>query len=210
MPDVPIHVIKLGGSLLDLPDLPQRWSEFASSHLIGRPLLIVGGGRAADTVRDFDRRFDLDETAGHWLAVQAMAFNARLVASVLPQASLTSTQSQMRANWQENGVAVLDPIAHLEGAEQVGPGVPHRWSYTSDSIAAHVAISFQAVRLTLLKSTLPDGPDQLDGTINTKDVAEAGLVDGCFSDASRDVPSMDIVNLRHDSPSSTAARCVLR
>lgn len=210
MPDDQIHVIKLGGSLLDLPDLPRRWSAFAAAFLIGRPLLVVGGGRAADTVRDFDQRFDLDETAGHWLAVHAMAFNARLVASVLTHAKFTSTRSQMLAAWQENGVAVLDPITHLEAAEQEGRGVPHRWSYTSDSIAAHVASSFHAVRLTLLKSTLPDSPNEIDGLVDTKDVAEAGLVDACFPDASRDVLSMDIVNLRHDSPSSAAARCVLR
>ncbi|HAW32424.1 MAG TPA: acetylglutamate kinase, partial [Planctomycetaceae bacterium] len=41
-----ISVLKLGGSLLDLPDLKDRLSEFLAQLQDRRPLLICGGGSA--------------------------------------------------------------------------------------------------------------------------------------------------------------------
>ncbi|MDC0274171.1 hypothetical protein OAK91_05515, partial [Planctomycetaceae bacterium] len=66
-------VYKLGGSLLDLPDLGQRlmrlWSRRPEEE---RRLLIVGGGKFADVVREWDARFGLGDEDAHELAVMSL------------------------------------------------------------------------------------------------------------------------------------------
>jgi hypothetical protein len=87
--------------------------------------------------------------------------------------------------------------------ESEGVAIPHRWTFTSDSIAAHIAARMGAGRLTLLKSTLPQsecGPACAAGL---------GLVDADFPEASAGLPSVELVNLR-STRHGAAERCVLR
>lgn len=195
------HVIKLGGSLLDLPDLVQRFEAFARAHVHSSALLVVGGGRAADVVRAFDRQYGLDESQGHWLAIGAMQFNAQLVAAVLPDARMVAGPAECQAVWNRDPqprrgrgrgtcLAVMDPVAWLRRREAQGVTIPHQWTFTSDSIAAHVATQLGAARLTLLKSSLPAG------ACSVAAAAASGLVDAHFERASASLAHIDVVNLR--------------
>src|SRR5262249_50947889 len=79
-------VVKVGGSLYDLPGLGARlraWLERLPSREV---LLVPGGGPAADVVRDLDRLHRLGEEAAHWLALRALSVNARFLAALLPGA----------------------------------------------------------------------------------------------------------------------------
>jgi 5-(aminomethyl)-3-furanmethanol phosphate kinase len=227
-----IHVIKLGGSLLDLPDLvarfefwrcaeagvelsvcleagavnrpPQQWPEphpgvgstpGAVPGAGAKAALVVGGGDAADVVRQFDARYKLGPEPSHWLAIRAMQFNTFLVAAVLPDCRLVGSLRECEAAWHGGKLAVIDPLAWLERDDRAGLCVPHRWSFTSDSIAGYIGGRLGAQRLTLLKSNLPvtdrDRPPQpLAGTV----------VDEDFADAAGDVPRVDLVNLRVQPP----------
>ncbi len=202
-----ICVIKLGGSLLDLPDLVARFEQFRAALIDGPALLVVGGAESAELVRAFDRQHHLGEERGHWLAVRAMQFNAHVIAAVLPQAKMAHDVSEAKAAWNENKLAIVEPLAWLEKEEAIGFGVPHRWSFTSDSIAAHIATRIAAARLILLKSTLPPR-----GECGPACAAGLGIVDADFPLASKDVPAIELVNLRHESlaTDAAAARCVLR
>ncbi len=182
MTEPAIHVVKVGGSLLDLPDLPARLEQFIGS-LPQRVVMVIGGGRAADLVRAFDQMHQLDETTGHWLAVRAMQFNAHMLITQLPNARLAGDIDDCRAAWAANKVAMIDPMTWVDD-------VPHRWTFTSDSIAAHIALRLRAMKLTLLKSTLPKGD------CGVACAAGLGMVDEDFEAASRDVPHIDLVNLR--------------
>ena len=77
-------LVKLGGSLLDLPDLGPRLAAFLNAQPPGPPLLVVGGGAGADRIRELDRagRFYRADQA-HWLAIRAMTSNDRRVAAML-------------------------------------------------------------------------------------------------------------------------------
>lgn len=189
----PIHVIKLGGSLLTLSDLVARFEAFCSQYLTGHGLLVVGGGEPAETVRFFDRHVGFDETTGHWLAIRAMHFNAHLVAHALNGARLVESFEACGELWQAEKLALMDPLPWLMKAEEAGRGVPHIWAFTSDSIAAHAAAECRATRLTLLKSTLPEAPCTIQRA------AGEGVVDSCLPDAAASLPTVEMINLRDDA-----------
>lgn len=197
-----IHVVKLGGSLLDLPDLAARWSAYRDDELAGqRCVLIVGGGRAADMVRWFDQHAGFDETTAHWLAVRAMQLNAHIMAAALRDAVLVADPAACEAAWQAGRLAVVDPLVWLQHEAAAGVHIPHRWQFTSDSIAAHVAQRLGAAKLTLLKPALPASE-----TCTLTEAMEAGLVDDCFPEAARGLPQVALVNLRQPG----RPRCRLR
>ncbi len=72
-------VFKLGGSLLDLPDLALRVRQVIGQRSNSSALIVVGGGAAADAVRDQDRQHNVGDERAHWLAIEAMERNARML-----------------------------------------------------------------------------------------------------------------------------------
>lgn len=196
-PTIPLRVIKLGGSLLDLSDLPDRFNryrQFLSEQGEQHLLLIVGGGDAADAVRHYDKQYNLGEHDGHWLAIRAMAFNAHCVARILGDCEIVTAVSDCQKVWNAGKTAVVDPLPWLQGMEKKGFTMPHRWSFTSDSIAAVIAVDLRAEVLTLLKSTLPLTP------LSIAQASTAGLVDGDFPLASQGAKRVELVNLRANPP----------
>ena len=200
------EVIKLGGSLLDLPDLPTRLAAFRAQHVNAGALLVVGGGEMAEAVRRFDRAHGLDETAGHWLAVRAMALNARMLMHVLDDAQLVGEASECETVWHARRLAVMEPVGWLAAAERAGEAVPHKWQFTSDSIAAHAAQRLGAARLTLLKSTLPK--QMAGGQATLAQASAEGVVDEQLPRVVAAGRTLDVrlVNLRD----TATPRCALR
>jgi len=198
-----IHVVKFGGSLLDpsgLPDLIERFEHWRHRELQGPTLLVVGGGVSADVVRDFDAAFHLGEERSHWLALRAMQFNAHLFAAVIPNTAIADGLEACERIWRSGQLAIADALPWLERDEARGIAVPHRWSFTSDSVAAHLATQLNASRLTLLKSTLP--PPETTRQMAT----EIGIVDASFAEASASLPQIEMVNLRSSQPTSLHLR----
>jgi len=178
------HVVKLGGSLLDLPDLRDRVQEWGADPLAAKTVFVVGGGRAADTVRHLDATHGLGESIGHELAVAAMAINARAFAALMHWRIINDPAEA------KPGAAVIDPVAALAALEETGVTFPRRWSFTSDSIAALIGRAAKAERLSLLKSTLPDAP------IDVAQAAANGLVDDDFPTFSEGIERIVAFNLR--------------
>ncbi|QDT15577.1 amino acid kinase family protein [Alienimonas californiensis] len=153
-------VVKLGGSLLDLPDLAGRLGEVLRNE--PRALVVVGGGAAADAVRDWDRSHRLGEERAHRLACEALGLTARFVSELLPGAERVSTRDAARDAWGRGATAVLDLPRFLEREEPLdGHAPPHTWDTTSDTLAAWVARRWPARRLALLKSC-ERRPDAVD------------------------------------------------
>jgi len=78
-----VRVVKLGGSLLELPGLPAVLRSWFARQPPAVSLLLVGGGRFVAALREADRVHRLDAEACHWLAVRAMGWTARLVQSLV-------------------------------------------------------------------------------------------------------------------------------
>ena len=80
-------VVKVGGSLYDLPDLGRRLRRFLASLDTDNRLIVPGGGPTADVIRAFDHDHRLGPQTSHWLALRACALNAHFLALLLPGAS---------------------------------------------------------------------------------------------------------------------------
>jgi aspartokinase-like uncharacterized kinase len=106
-------------------------------------VVVPGGGSFADEVRRVDRRFQLTDSAAHWMAILAMDQYGYLLQQLAPGAALVRRRGEIR----RGRLNVLLPTARLLRADPL----PHSWDVTSDSIAAWVARSLRVRRLMLVK-----------------------------------------------------------
>lgn len=169
-------LVKVGGSLLDLPDLGTRLRELPG--ILGHPCrLLIGGGEAADLIRRLHRTHDLDSAASHRLAIAAMDLNAAVVREMLGNSSAES---------------VLSAVSEVAACEASGLAVPASWDVTSDSIAAFAARRRRCP--LLLAKSLP--PPQ-----SVAVAAARGIVDPYFVTANAGRP-IGWINLRMTDPIS--------
>lgn len=186
-------VLKLGGSLLDLPDLRRRIDDVLLHYRRFPLLLVVGGGAAADLVRDWDRRHELGDEIAHRLALETMTLNARCVAAVINDAELVESPQQWAACRERGRVGIVNAAEFVPTLERTtGQTLPQNWDVTSDSISAWIAGWMQADRLVLLKSVdLPEDDRLSPG---------CSLVDAAFSTMCRGVQCVEWINLRAEAP----------
>jgi aspartokinase-like uncharacterized kinase len=150
-----LRVVKVGGSLYDLPDLGRRLRAVLEELGPGGRLVVPGGGPTAAVVRAFDRDHGLGDEAAHWLALRACSLNAHLLLRLLPGARLVRHPAECR------GVAILDALAFVQGDDGRPGALPHHWGATSDSVAARAA-AVAGAELVLLKSVTLPGPLDCD------------------------------------------------
>ena len=192
----PIEVIKLGGSLLDLPDLCTRVARLWANETIAHHVVLVGGGALADVVRTWHQVRPLQEPAAHWACATLMDVNTRLLSSQLPTSTLCDYGHALDRRISKPGETFLLVESFLRDFEPTAPGVklPTSWRVTSDSIAGRLAIVLGAQQLTLAKSSLPNG----DAHLSVKDLAEVAYVDRFFPQLSDALPHVVFANLRSD------------
>jgi aspartokinase-like uncharacterized kinase len=192
---LPLRVIKLGGSLLRLPDLAVRFYGWRVAQQTAIDIVIVGGGSFVDSLRATQLERGLADMTCHWLAVQAMSKNAAAVAKMFPDSKLSDNMDSVRRDTSSPKLVVFDSAEFLHCDRGAG-SLPTNWDTTSDSIAARVATCCGADELVLLKSALPEQ----DWTL--ADMSKVGFVDRHFAVATADLPLVRIVNLRDASFSS--------
>jgi aspartokinase-like uncharacterized kinase len=190
-------VIKVGGSLFDLPDLGPRLSRFLAELGSPRLLIVPGGGPTVEAIRQLDRHHRLGEEASHWLALQALSLNARFLAHLLREhsAAITGELVELPGLWERRALPIVDPFPFAL-ADDACPGrLPHSWETTSDSLAARLANVTGIGRLVLLKSSA------LAAGMNWTDAARHGLVDTNFAAIADSISSpaleIQVVNFRH-------------
>lgn len=175
-------LIKVGGSLLTLPDLAERLQTLITALEADQILLICGGGQAADAVRNWDRIHGLSDQASHWLAIDSLALTASLLVEVLPHAALARSRQVADSMGSAGPVAVLVPRPILEELDDATHRrLPVGWDCTSDSIAAWIATQWDVKSLVLAKSV--DVPST-DGTAadGTSTESDCPPVDSCFQE----------------------------
>jgi aspartokinase-like uncharacterized kinase len=167
-------VVKVGGSLHDLPQLGdclRRWLEDLPTR---RVLLIPGGGLAANWIRTVDRLDHLGEELSHWLALRALSLVAEVLAARLGSAKVIVNIEDRESAWHAALAPVLDIYGFARADEMRPDHLPHRWDVTSDALAARAAVVAGMPALILLKSvSLPAGCDW-------PEAARQGIVDPIF------------------------------
>lgn len=185
-----LTVIKVGGSLFDLDDLEGRLRAVLAEHG-PRVLMIAGGGKVVDVVRELDQRHRLGDQTAHDLALWGLDFTAILLCAFLPECALMWRPLELELNWAGGRVPVLKPAVFLDAFDrQRSDALPASWRITSDSIAARVAVILAADHLVLLKSApAPVGSSRAAA-------ARLGLVDPCFPEIARTIQRVSYINLR--------------
>jgi aspartokinase-like uncharacterized kinase len=194
----PLWVVKVGGSLFDMPDLATGLASWLTRTIPSehRVVLVPGGGPTTDVIRDLDRIHQLGEEASHWLALRALTLNAHFLAQLLPGSRMLA---HPRDEFAPGRVHLLDAHAYCwrEWEQPLGPVLDACWATGSDVLAAHVALIGAAKRLILLKST---GVEQ---TNDWRDAASRAQVDAQFpvwlKEAGTHLEVIS-VNLRADVP----------
>ena len=187
----PVVIVKLGGSLLDWPEWPERLTAFLASLPDLQPVLVVGGGRFADVLRGLDQVHGLGEARSHALAMRVLDTTAHLAAALLPGSVVITDPAEIPWIWDEGNLPILAPRRFLDRDDHDSPDpLPHAWTTTTDSIAARLARHLRAA-LILLKST-PAPPENPDWPT----LARLGLVDPEFPRAVAGVAKVSIVCLK--------------
>jgi len=192
MSDALVHVVKVGGSLLDFVPLPAAIREYLAATAPGPTVLLAGGGELCDVIRRHDRCYGLGEEASHALCVQLLDVSAAMLSRLLPEAPFLADWEALkrRLELENPSPVVFGPSSFLGDVEPRLPGrpLPRNWSTTTDSIAARLAESLDA-ELVLLKSA-PPPPGSLG------ELSAAGYIDGDFPHAARPLHRVTLVNLR--------------
>ncbi len=193
----PVRVVKVGGSLFDLPDLAGRLRQWLSRQSPAHHLLLAGGGPLADQVRQWHALSPLEEKVAHWMCVDLLTVSAHLLHARLPEIPLIEDDRLLCQRVGLRGCTIFGPAVWMRHGEPKLPGtsLPPTWEVTGDSIAARLAVVLGAEELVLMKSTLPK--KGLDGGIRA--FSAAGYVDSMLARLVEELPPIRLVNLRAKS-----------
>lgn len=185
----PLKIVKLGGSLLGLPDCVERLTNLLST--LSNAVVVAGGGRAADRVRRWDESGLFSSHEAHWMAIAAMSFNSLQLAESSDRFQLVTSREECANITCQQMTPVLDVMSLLRTNDAFSK-IPESWDVTSDSICVFIAREWNA-DLCLLKSVDP-GPDP------------AKHLDHFFCDAAGSPGRFDWINLRSDTLKSHVVR----
>jgi 5-(aminomethyl)-3-furanmethanol phosphate kinase len=163
-------VLKIGGSLSRgpaLPDLCREISRLGKRHSL---LIVPGGGKFADQVRETCHQYGLNETSAHCMALLAMDQYGYILNQLIENSYLSPDLFAARETAESGRPAILLPSTIVI---QSNP-LPHSWQVTSDTIAAWVAQAACCPRLVLLKDVdgLMTAGKELITEISTENLAE--------------------------------------
>jgi aspartokinase-like uncharacterized kinase len=140
-------VIKIGGSLAEDPErlraLCTKLSDFAKKYAI---IVVPGGGRFADVVRDFDQRFILSSGISHRMAILGMDQFGLLLSQSIPDSCATYLLSDAKQLSEIRVVPIFLPSRLMFKEDPL----ENSWDVTSDSIAAYVAGRLHVVKVLLV------------------------------------------------------------
>jgi aspartokinase-like uncharacterized kinase len=140
-------VIKVGGSLAENPErlraLCRKLGELAKKYAI---IVVPGGGKFADAVREYDQRFNLANGVSHRMAILGMDQFGLLLSNITPNSRVFHRLENAKELSEAETVPIFLP-SHWMFQEDP---LENSWDVTSDSIAAYVAARVHAGKVVLV------------------------------------------------------------
>ncbi len=164
-----LTVLKIGGSFINQTDLKELKIIIKAIKDINNHKLIIvtGGGKAADFVRDYDNKVQLKDSSSHFAAIAAMELNSYLISDFFDDFSFFSTDFIFSK--KTNIFLALDYYRKFDP-------LPHSWNVSSDSIALELSQRLKADNLFLIKQrTIKNNL-----TIKSRSAAADRLIDNYF------------------------------
>ncbi|RCW89076.1 hypothetical protein DER71_10216 [Halanaerobium sp. DL-01] len=158
-----IKVIKIGGSFFssDIFNSLKKILKDISALDIKGLVFTAGGGKSADLIREFDRKYDLNDSSAHFAAISAVEINAYMLSSFLNDYTFlnaadgdfnkTGDGEFNKSKIEKNKISIFLPSAYYRKYDPL----PHSWDVSSDSIALELADRACAEELILLKARDP-------------------------------------------------------
>jgi hypothetical protein len=139
-------VLKVGGSLAEYPaSLRSLCKKLASLAKVHKILIVPGGGRFADIVRNFDKAYGLSNRVAHEIAVLAMDQFGLFLSDITPNSYVTYSLEKAK-NSRSGTLPIFLPSRLIFRKDPL----EHSWDVTSDSIAAYIAGRLHAKKLILV------------------------------------------------------------
>lgn len=140
-------VIKVGGSLSEKPDalkaLCTELSKIAKEYSV---VIVPGGGKFADAVREYDKKFRLPPLVAHRLAIVAMDQYGIVLSQLLLDSRMCNTLEDAQNFSEASKVTILLPSRFMFQDDALEAS----WAVTSDSIAAYIAGKLNAKKVILV------------------------------------------------------------
>ena len=160
-------VVKIGGSLQESGCL-SAWLNCLVKFGAGRVVIVPGGGKFADAVRQDQIKYGFDDVKAHKLALLAMEQYAQLLNSIVPELQCVSDLDSINSCLRNNQVPVWLPYKMIEGEKEI----PASWEAGSDALAIWLAKQLDSQSVILVKSVkLPKHFS------DAKELAGLGLID---------------------------------
>ncbi len=147
------------------------WLAMLADAGASRVVIVPGGGRFADAVRQAQTQWRFDDLAAHNMALLAMAQTAHLFCALNPALQRCDEEARLADVLQRGRTAVWSPI-DLQRDRQ---GADTGWDTSSDSIALGLALRLRATRLIVVKSCT------VDASATLAQLSAAGIVDRRFA-----------------------------
>jgi 5-(aminomethyl)-3-furanmethanol phosphate kinase len=184
-------VVKVGGSLAPDPKtlrgLCSKLVEYSKDYKI---VIVPGGGRFADVVRDYDKSFTLSQTTSHKMAILGMDQYALMLSDIMPKSRLVNTIPEIEEFSRFEVAPILMPSS-LMFAENP---LENSWDVTSDSIAAYVANRLRAAKLVLITNVdgifKKDPREHVDSQLIRKITAEKLLMENQRTSVDKFLPKL--------------------
>ena len=139
-------VLKVGGSLAEDPDslarLCQELGVLANNHRI---VIVPGGGKFADTVRELDKTYSLSNTVAHKMAILAMDQYGFFLSDITPNSYVSYSLEEV-GNSAKGTLPIFLPSKLIFREDPL----EHSWDVTSDTITAYIAQLLNAEKLILV------------------------------------------------------------
>ncbi len=139
-------VLKVGGSLAEYPaSLKKLCKELASFAKNYEILVVPGGGKFADVVRDFDKNYNLSNTMAHKMAILAMDQFGLFLSDITPSSYVSHSLEKVKKSLSGT-VPIFLPSRFIFRKDTLESS----WNVTSDSITAYIAAMLHAEKLILV------------------------------------------------------------